>query len=206
MTLLFGGNDCLVCLDCGNLPFLLGLWRVFLRAENWLMNCKGHFSLLQKWMEVVMKNIITETWQRNRSASTCRGGRVKRQRCGWAASMGRGLFYGCVLAVVFRNWTAGELLPQVREYFPYADESVGLTMQKTSTCALFYIHHLTAVKKYPEAGGCFWKKLLHRNRNGLFRPMWVCLWAEWGGFGALQGWACCITYRNLQQKALCEFA
>lgn len=40
-------------------------------------------------------------------------------------------------AVVFRNWTAGELLPQMREYFLYADESVGLAMQKTSTCALF---------------------------------------------------------------------
>lgn len=50
---------------------------------------------------------------------------------------GEGCSVVVFLAVAFRSWTAGELLPQMREYFPYADDNVGLATQKASTCALF---------------------------------------------------------------------
>lgn len=76
-----------------------------------------------------------ELWGR-RSALAHRGGRVKREGVGALPAWGEGCSVVVFPAVAFRSQTGGELLPQMREWFPYADENIGLAMQKASTFAL----------------------------------------------------------------------
>lgn len=61
---------------------------------------------------------------------------MKREDVGGLPAWGEGCSVIVFPAVVFRSQTTAELLPHMRELLPYADESIGLALQKASTCAL----------------------------------------------------------------------